>query len=196
MLGEIFTNTCGKVAVVARQRKKRPSPLIAFTPLWVRWRGDGGLVTLSHCEPQGPGIHLTGRALFCGLYMNELLQQLCPPGEALDDLFSSYVSTLHALKKPGIEVPLRHFEAQLLQTLGYGLSPPQQQSERYHYRLTDGFYPHREGHFTQTDVDNILSRRFTCPTTCQLAKQVFRHSLDHLLPRPLVSRQLFCEIKT
>jgi DNA repair protein RecO (recombination protein O) len=65
---------------------------------------------------------LTGRALMCGLYLNELVMKLLPREDSHPLLFESYAATLMTLaESEEHSAILREFETQLLAELGYGL---------------------------------------------------------------------------
>ena len=65
---------------------------------------------------------LTGKALFCGYYLNELLIHLLPREDAHERLFSVYAETLRRFADLLQHADLRCFEKALLQELGYGLT--------------------------------------------------------------------------
>ena len=67
-------------------------------------------------------MQLPGRALFCGLYINELLLKLTARQDASADLFDGYATAIAGLAGPPSEPVLRRFEVGLLQHLGLGLS--------------------------------------------------------------------------
>jgi DNA repair protein RecO (recombination protein O) len=73
-------------------------------------------------EWQGGQPLLTGKALFCAYYLNELLMRLLPREDAHERLFSVYAETLRRFAETPQEADLRRFERAFLQELGYGLT--------------------------------------------------------------------------
>jgi len=65
---------------------------------------------------------LSGKPLFCGIYLNELLLRLLPPYENNLVIFKAYLQTLQNLQNhTNFEPYLREFEQILLRELGYEL---------------------------------------------------------------------------
>ena len=65
---------------------------------------------------------MTGKALFCAYYLNELMMHLLPREDAHGRLFSVYAETLRRFSASPNESDLRCFERAFLQELGYGLT--------------------------------------------------------------------------
>lgn len=126
LIVEMLSRDHGRVALVAKGARRPHSVLrgvlMAFQPLLVDWSGGGEVKTLVRAEWQGGQPLLTGRALICGYYLNELLIRLTAREDAHPRLFGAYASAIAALGR-GDPVPplLRRFELGLLQELGYGL---------------------------------------------------------------------------
>ena len=122
---DLLTQDFGRVGGVVRGAKggKRPRySLEPFGQVAVAWRGRGQLVTVLRSESTAPG-HLTGDALFAGLYLNELLVKTLEPEEPVAALFYRYGLTLARLGAgDALEGTLRSFERRLLEELGYGLA--------------------------------------------------------------------------
>lgn len=127
LLVELFTRQHGRVAVVAKGARRTSSDfrglLVPFQPLVLSWMGRGELATLTRAEPEMPPVSLRGDALFCGLYLNELLLRLTVRDDAHESIYHAYWQTLPALiDETKREAALRIFEKRLLQDLGYGLA--------------------------------------------------------------------------
>ncbi|ATE59780.1 DNA repair protein RecO [Thauera sinica] len=126
LIVELLSRDHGRVAVVAKGARRPHSVLrgvlMAFQPLLVDWSGGGEVKTLIRAEWQGGQPLLTGQALICGYYLNELLMRLTAREDAHPQLFGSYATAIAALGR-GDAVPplLRRFELALLQELGYGV---------------------------------------------------------------------------
>ncbi|MCO1334920.1 DNA repair protein RecO [Microbulbifer sp. OS29] len=125
---ELLTPDFGRIGCVARgarrDKQRRQQALQPFTPLLVTLLGAGALKTLGPVENVGVPLWLKGRAVYAGLYANELLVRLLPEGESHYTLFAAYQDLLAALShleggtNLELEGPLRRYELQLLQDLG------------------------------------------------------------------------------
>ena len=123
---ETFSRDYGRIALLARGARRPRSAirglLMAFQPLELGWAGKGEVPALMKAEWLGGQPLLTGKALFCGYYLNELLIHLLPREDAHTYLFSVYAETLRRFAGELAEADLRRFECALLQALGYGLT--------------------------------------------------------------------------
>ena len=126
LIVEVFSRDFGRVALLARGARRPRSAMrglmLAFQPLELSWAGKGEVRTLMKAEWQGGQPLLTGKALFCGYYLNELLLDLLPREDAHTSLFAVYAETLHRFSEVPKESDLRRFERAFLKELGYGLS--------------------------------------------------------------------------
>ncbi|WP_227718238.1 DNA repair protein RecO [Microbulbifer sp. Q7] len=156
---ELLTPDFGRIACIAkgarRDKQRRQSALQPFSPLLVTLLGRHDLKTLGPLESAGQPAWLKGRAVYAGLYANELLVRLLPEGEGFLAIFAGYQQLLGALAGASgdhsaeLELPLRMFELNVLRSLGS--CPDLAYSPRDHgavradavYRLTaeDGFVP-------------------------------------------------------
>jgi len=126
LLLEVFVRPHGRLGVLAKGARRTRSPLrtvlVPFQPLMIGFTGRGELPVLTLAEPLRPSAAVTGRALFCGLYLNELLMRLLHRHDPHERLFDSYAATLERLSnEPSEETVLRVFEKRLLEEIGYGL---------------------------------------------------------------------------
>src|SRR5881394_1835536 len=115
LIVEALTADYGRVALVARGAKRPRSELRgilqAFQPLTVSWAGAGEIKTLIRAEWRGGLPLVTGSALLCGFYLNELLLKLLPREDPHPRLFASYATALADLAAGGEQAPvLRRFE--------------------------------------------------------------------------------------
>lgn len=140
---------------------------------------------------------LDNSALYCGLYLNELMVALLPLAEPLPNLYKTYQHTLQALAENQWSEPwLRMFEWQLLQQLGYGFSWQRDQASQvinpqnnYQFIPAAGFVKADTG-FSGNDI-LAFAQGSKEVRVWQLAKRIFRLALDDLLSQPLCSRSLF-----
>lgn len=126
VLLEALSRHHGRIGLVARgargSRSRWKNMLQPFRPLLLSWSQRGELATLTAADQVAVPPTLTGEALFCGFYSNELLVrflQRSDPHPALFDLYSQMLGRL-AGGMPSQPV-LRVFESQLLEAVGFGL---------------------------------------------------------------------------
>jgi DNA repair protein RecO (recombination protein O) len=223
LIVEIFARDQGRVALVAKGARRPHSQLrgvlMAFQPLWMDWSGGGEVKTLVRAEWQGGQPLLTGRALICGYYLNELLVRLTAREDAHPRLFSAYADAVLALGRGEPESPiLRRFELALLQELGYeaGLAhegdsgEPVRPEGRYLYIIERG--PVRleaveeEGVGAAALGDQALvsgqtlldmaADDFSRAETLAQSKQLLRMLINHTLGgQPLQSRRVLKELQ-
>jgi len=127
LLLELFTLHDGRIPAIAKGAKSarggRATLLQPFRPLLVGLAGRGEIPILAQVEAQGLAFELTGRLLYCGFYLNELLTRLLGRQDPHPDLFAHYLQALGAVAAgEELDANLRYFEVQLLQALGYALS--------------------------------------------------------------------------
>jgi len=126
LLLETFSRDHGRVGLVARgargSRSRWRNLLQPFRPLLLSWNMRGELGTLTGAEQVASPPAAQGEALFCGLYVNELLLRSLHRSDPHPDLFESYRSLLTDLATvPQLQPVLRVFEMELLESLGLGL---------------------------------------------------------------------------
>lgn len=125
---ELLTPDYGRIGCIARgarrDKQRRQKSLQPFAPLLVTLLGRHDLKTLGPLENAGQAYWLKGRAVYAGLYANELLVRLLQEGEAQLAVFAAYQTLLGQLgglageNNEELEVPLRRFELVLLTELG------------------------------------------------------------------------------
>lgn len=188
----------------AKGQRRGLSPQ-AFMPLLVAMIGRGELKTLSQAEVAGAYQPLQGQALFSGLYLNELLIRLMPPGEPSALIFAAYQHALEQLAGPALVEPvLRQFEWQLLEVMGYGFSltedalgNPVAAEQHYAWHAERGLLPIEQPSSATAGLPGsgllaMATADWSRPQALRTAKLLMRQALAvHLGDRPLVSRQLF-----
>ena len=222
LIVEIFARDHGRVALVAKGARRPHSQLrgvlMAFQPLWMDWSGGGEVKTLVRAEWQGGQPLLTGRALLCGYYLNELLVRLTAREDPHPRLFSAYADAVRALGRGEPESPiLRRFELVLLQDLGYeaglaheGDGEAVRPDGRYLYIIERG--PMRLEALEEEGVDAAALREqplvsgqtlldmagddFSRAETLAQSKQLLRMLINHTLGgQPLQSRRVLKELQ-
>ncbi len=218
LIVEVFSRDYGRVAMVAKGARRPMSALrgvlMAFQPLLVDWSGGGEVKTLVRAEWQGGQPLLTGRALLCGYYLNELLVKLSAREDPHPGLFEAYSEALCQLAGGQSQgVLLRRFELALLRELGYGVlldhdarsGEPVDPARRYLYIIEEGpialgadigsVDPDCQIISGQTLLDmaaSVLER----PETLAQSKSLLRALINHYLGgQSLQSRRVFTELQ-
>ncbi len=209
LIVDLLTREEGRVACMAKgvlRRRRGGAVLESFQPLLADLRGRGDLVTLVSVESAGAVLRLTGRNLYCGLYLNELLLKLTARHDACPPLFDDYVTALRDLEAARPAEPvLRRFEVRLLQHLGLGLSleqdsrgDPVSAESRYNYGVESGPVCGAAGAGPVVSGSTLVALRsgeFSDQGALREARALMRSVLDHYLDgRPLRSRDLFRDV--
>lgn len=212
LIVDVFSRDHGRVALMARGARRPRSVLrgllMAFQPLELGWAGKGEVQTLMKAEWQGGQPLLSGSALFCGYYLNELLINLLPREDAHERLFATYADTLRRFADGVAEADLRRFEKALLQELGYGLSL--MHDEHGQAVDPDGYYAYeiengpvrlpRSGNSAlsvsgKTLLD-LAHDDLGDPRSLGEAKSLMRALISHYLGgQQLVTRKIFMELQ-
>lgn len=205
LLVDFFTLENGKVSAVvkgARRPNSRLRPVIQpFLPLQIGWRGRQDLKNLTLAEPVDANPFLSGTALMCGLYVNELLERLLQPFDAHPRLYVYYQYVVNELRSgDDIEGALRTFERRLLLELGYApdlsdIDPDAiylYQPEQGMQRIAQPNPNNRMRCFYGSHLQSIEQDQYAEPAVRQAAKRLMRLVIDLLLgDKPLRSRELF-----
>jgi len=130
LIVDCFTLNHGRISVVAKGAKQKRSRfrglLQAFNCLNISWlEGNSDLYTLTDVEeiPHSSKF-LTGTALYCGFYLNELMTRLLhqhDPHPLLFDVYQDALGLISDAEKSDLQRILRIFEKRMLQSIGYGL---------------------------------------------------------------------------
>lgn len=210
LIVELLTRDHGRQGVLAKGalggKGGRQSLLQPFVPLLVDWRGRGELPTLTTLEAAGAGIQPSGRALYCGLYVNELVLRFSERGDPHSELFPAYLQCMNALLRAGednaeLEPVLRRFELQLLDEMGLAMQlqedqqgQPLQPGERYHYEIHAGpriAMASEEGVLGAT-LRALAAGELHDPAQRREARSLMRRVIaEHLGGQQLKSRELF-----
>ncbi len=126
LIVDLFTLDNGRMAAMAKGAKRPASnlrgALLSLQPVEVVFSGRGEVKTLTQAQWLPGQPWLTGQALMCGMYLNELLIKLLPREDPHPQLFESYAATLLTLAASDEHSAiLREFEVCLLTEMGYGL---------------------------------------------------------------------------
>jgi len=223
IIAQLFCEKFGRVSAVMKgikggsKKNGMVLPLFQpFVPTQITLAGKSELKTVAAIEMNGHPYLLKGQALFTGMYINELLMRLLPEHIECAELYQHYQELLQALMTSDsrvelLELPLRKFEKQLLENLGYGIPFVEvnaagqyvdslQNELSYFFIPASGFIRKQAGeamagspmvfqgqYLLQVMDDNIKS-----PEAALQAKQLIRIVLGQLLGnKPLNSKMLF-----
>ncbi len=128
---DVWTHRHGRLRLAARGARRPHSALravlLTFQPLWLRWSGKGEVMTLTGADWVGGVPLLTGEALWCGYYLNELVLALAPREFPYPAWFAAYDAAVRALAAGEAPAPvLRAFEWATLQATGHAPAWPDQ----------------------------------------------------------------------
>jgi DNA repair protein RecO (recombination protein O) len=207
---EIFSRDHGRLGLVARgargPRSRWRNMLQPFRPLLLSWSQRGDLGTLTGADQVAAPPPLEGEALYCGLYMNELMMRFLHRGDPHPEVFERYRATLGLLSGGGrLQESLRLYEKHLLEATGFGLllecefesGEPVRADAVYEYRPDRGpvrvsdSAAGRGGVIAGRSLLALLSEELTdedLPALRRLMRRVIRH---HLGDRPLASDALY-----
>ena len=83
---ELFTKDQGRVPAIAKgvksNRSKKQGELQCFHPLQLGLTGRGEIRNVTTIDAEQRPYSLTGTALYCGLYLSELLMRMIAIGRA------------------------------------------------------------------------------------------------------------------
>lgn len=232
LIVHFFTSEYGKVSAIAKgvkgqsksaAKRYQMSLFQPFQKLIVSFTGKHDLLTLKNIElnsdSKSQQWKLTGKSLYCAYYVNELLLRLLPMHTDCQEIFKYYLQVLNSLAHNSIlnsdqvtpvlyEIPLRFFELNLLEQLGYGLNLSNEISsgaeidadKNYFYMMDSGpsliklpgvKHLNISGH-TLINLDN---GQLNDQKTLQESKLLLKWALNEQLGnKPLKSRELFKQL--
>lgn len=190
-------------AVVRKKQGKQRLALQPFQEFMLQLVGRSELKTVSTIDEAAPALVLTGKVLYSGLYLNELVCRLWPDNLAAEQLFYLYqqcLQQLAAVQQGALELEpcLREFEFALLTELGQPIDWQYDSSGSalnahayYQWHSEQGFVQMAKGYRGEILL-NIGLKQWQCDDTKRSAKQLSRQILAPLLgSKPLASRALF-----
>ena len=212
LIVEAFSRDFGRVALLARGARRPRSVLrgllMAFQPLELSWAGKGEVQTVMKAEWQGGQPLLSGKALFCGYYLNELLLDLLPREDAHARLFSVYAQTLRRFAEEPRESDIRCFERSFLKELGYGLTLDYDHEGRpidpagyYAYEIERGPVRLQEAGRSALSICgktliDLIAEDLSDPRSLLEAKQLMRTLIAHYTgEKGLKTRKIFLELQ-
>lgn len=208
LLVDMLTLAAGRIPLMVRgagsAKSTRRGLLQPFNPLLINWSGPGTIPNLKQVEQRFTYAMPSGKALFSGFYLNELLIRLIEQNEPVPELFQVYEATLENLAGgKNLELSLRGFELELLQTLGYGVdllyegqsTIPVTAEARYFYEPQMGLKKvfSEEQSLVRGDTLMALAQGHVLDVRqAREARGLMRHILNYYLgDKPLKSREFF-----
>lgn len=207
LLLEVFTRDHGVVSMLARGVRKPKSALAGllqpFLLLSFSYLDRSELKTLTAAEFV-EGEALQRLALYCGFYVNELVQCFLHREDPHPQLFDYYRHCLRDLARSrDVEQVLRIFELQLLNEAGYGVEldrecrngKPVNPQNRYRFMAGEGMVAAADGQVSGRTLELLAAGTGLDAAALVEAKILLRTMLDACLAgRILRSREVLVEI--
>jgi DNA repair protein RecO (recombination protein O) len=205
---DVLTRDFGKISLIAkgvRKAKSKTAGLMRpFVALSLSFVGKSDLRTMTDAETSGLPNELTGLALYCGFYINELVGNFLHKDDPHQEVFQDYKECLELLAQgTEIEAALRDFELKLLDNVGYGFNlsydvrheKPIEAKKKYVFNKNDGLVEDADGQFSGAVLQLIAQRQFEAPQVLSEAKLLMRTIIDsHLQGKQLKSRSVINNI--
>lgn len=207
ILLEVFTRDYGVVSVLAKGVRKEKSKsaglLLPFSLIRLSYIDKHELKVLTYVEYVS-SYSLQKLGLYCGFYINELLQKFLHRHDPHPQLFVYYQVCLQdLLLDTSLEQALRYFELNLLEEAGYAVQldieqnchQPVQSSQRYTFMPGIGMIEDTQGPVCGATLVALATKSALCDNALAEAKPLLRKMLDeHLNGKPLKSRQVLANI--
>lgn len=207
LLLEVFTRDYGVISVLAKGVRKEKSRsaglLLPFSLLHLSYLDKNELKVLTHVEYIS-SYPLQRLALYCGFYINELLQKFLHPYDPHPQLFVYYQACLQdLLNGESIEQTLRYFELDMLEETGYAVQLDIEQygnnlvqsQQRYNFMAGVGMIEDTRGCVKGETLLALAAQTSLSGESLLEAKQLLRKMLnEHLQGRPLKSREVLIKM--
>ncbi|MCX9158287.1 DNA repair protein RecO [Niveibacterium sp. 24ML] len=209
---DVLSRNHGRVPLIAKGARRPRSAmrglLLAFQPLELSWSGTGELKTLVSVDWSGGLPLLSGSALMCGYYANELLVRLLPREDPHPKLFDAYAALLQALAhgRPQ-DLALRLFELALVRELGYAPTfdidadgEPVSPECDYIFIIEQGPVKLQDGQSGEQALSgqtllDLANADLSASESLTQAKNLMRRLIHHLIGGTLESRRIFMELQ-
>jgi len=206
LLLAVYTRDFGIVSVLAKGVRKEKSKLagvlLPFTLLHLSYLDKNELKTLTQAEFVC-NYALQRLALYCGFYLNELLQRFLYQNDPHPELFAGYQTCLDELfKGRHIEQTLRYFELAVLEACGYGVELDVDHNQRqidsrrrYSFQPNAGLCEDARGCISGASLMLLNAKAPLVDAALPETKQLLRTMLDaHLQGKPLQSRDVLAKM--
>ncbi len=206
VLLDVFTFDYGIISILAKGVRKEKSKtaglLLPFSLLSVSYLDRNELKILTHVE-YAQSYPLQKLGLYCGFYLNELLQRFLYRHDPHPQLFVNYQCCLQSLLyEENIEQCLRYFELDILTEAGYALQLDVDGRgeeivvhRRYAFMLGMGLVPDNQGYVCGETLHVLNAGAALQGDALMQAKYLLRSILDEYLQgRPLKSRDVLAKM--
>lgn len=206
LLLDVFTRDYGLLTILAKGVRKPKSKLagllLPFTQIQISYLDKNELKLLSGADYVA-GQALQGMALFCGFYVNELVQRFLHKHDPNPVLFQRYQLCLQQLLETDrFEQTLRYFELDLLTEAGYGVELTHTaqgqailENQHYAYLANTGLIAQQQGAVQGRTLLALAKRAVLDDLALGQAKNLLRSILaEHLQGKPLKSRQVLAQV--
>lgn len=207
LLMEVFTRDFGIVPLLAKGVRKEKSKwaglLTPFSLLQLSYLDKNELKIFTQAELVSH-FPLQRLALYCGFYVNELLQSFLYRHDPHPYLFECYQDCLlDLMHSETIEQTLRYFELDLLGETGYGVQLDNQQLnnqtiqplQRYNFAAGDGIVADSMGIVSGATLLTLNVKATLTGSALNESKLLLRKMLEvHLQGKPLKSRDVLANI--
>lgn len=203
LLLEVFSRDYGIVPILAKGVRKEKSRLagvlLPFNLLRISYLDRQELKTLTAAEFVY-SYPLQRLSLYCGFYVNELLQVLLHRHDPHPELFQSYEACLaDLLAGQAIQQTLRYFELSVLEESGYGIeldfAQQADDAQRYDFFPGSGLMATPKGCVSMETLQLLAGKSPLSGPALPESKLLLRKMLDgHLQGRPLKSRDVLAKI--
>jgi recombinational DNA repair protein (RecF pathway) len=184
---------------VPKTKHGRQNP-VSFCLYWISWKQSKQAINIQSLEFSETPFWFKNLKLFTGLYLNELIFNLCRPDE-LDSALHFY-PIYESLLRHSDDCPinlLRHFEWQLLADCGYAIDFERtfehqfmHDNQLYQFSPDIGFFESHDG-YSGKDIKKIAQRNWDA-TALKILQQTLRKTIAHILDgKILQSRELLKE---
>ncbi|MDF2691352.1 MAG: recO [Gammaproteobacteria bacterium] len=190
VLLKLFTPHSGFLTAIAKGAKQPKSPwrgvLQPFSPLLIKCRGRGEVLSLIQAEPAGKPYSYEQPNLLSAFYLNELLMTFLQAHHEYPALFSHYHGTLKKLTESLFEGDLRDFELDLLQELG--IAPELTIDSESQNVQAQAYYTIMPGQLPQRIESGRHAMLFRGEQLLAIHKRDW-HNIEHLAAGKLILRQ-------
>lgn len=208
LLVDFFVESKGRVTVLAKGARRSRSSLKGilqpFTPLIIQYSGNGNIKTLRQIEAISLSLPLSGRFLYSGFYLNELIHRVIFSELDATELFDVYLNSLQKLaQRIEPEKVLRQFELSLLEFLGYSIDFEHcsitgdeiVDTMYYQYHSEQGFVSSllkNSTSYSGKELRAFSTKQFDDVECLKAAKRFTRQALKpYVGTKPFKSRELF-----
>jgi len=206
LLLDVFTRDYGVVPVLAKgvrqEKSKLAGLLLPFSLLQISYLDKHDLKTLT-CAEFVQSYDLQRLGLYCGFYVNELLQEFLYRYDAHVELFDVYQRCLSTLASQlSVEQTLRYFECALLEETGYAVALDVDSDNKaivaqqyYDFLPNTGLVVDVDGCVSGATLQCLFEKTALQGAALQESKQLLRKMLDvHLQGKALKSRAVLAKI--